>query len=370
MSLVKVSLGEVIDKLSILEIKKNRITDVEKLSHVHNEYEELRRYLSDDIKDLYKKLVDINTVIWNVEDCLHRKEIEKSFDKEFINLARAAYTTNDQRFQIKNTINNLKNSELREQKGYNDKQRKPECLLLLHQGIGDMMICNGLIRHYAETHSVILGIKPQYMDNVRFMFRDLHDVEIFTAQDDPTLVQMVHTRYSHVPVVPVGFFKNSTLSVPDNFCKTFYHDAQVDFSNMYSNFFVVRDDHLEKKLYNDIVAFLGTDQYIVIHDDPSRSIVLDETLINCPAGVGKLYIGKNRCPVEGTTLFDYRLVLENALEFHGFNSNIPFMIDLCNIPVKHKFIHTYVRDTDENFVETYHKHGWKSIKKTNVSTIK
>lgn len=362
MTEVKVSLGEIIDKLSILEIKKERILDVKKLEHVHREYDELSHFLTDDLKDLYQELCEVNTVIWNVEDCLHKKEVKKSFDQEFVYLARAAYSTNDRRFEIKNKIN--EKSVLKEQKGYADKKKKPECVLLLHQGIGDIMICNALIRYYSEQYSVILGIKPQYLDNVKFMFRDIHDIQIFTAKDDQTLVNTVYTKYKNVRIVPVGFFKNSSLTIPENFCKTFYEDAHVNFETMYSHFFVIRDEHLEKKLYDDIVSFLGTDRYIVIHDDPSRNILLDESLITVPDGVAKLYIGKGRCPIEGSTLFDYRLVLERALEFHGFNSNIPFMIDLCNIRIDTKYVHLYARETDENFVEVYLKNGWKSIKGT------
>jgi hypothetical protein len=143
---VKVSLGEIVDKLSILDIKKRKIKHIDKLEHINREFEELSQHV--DVSDkklatLYEKLIHINGIIWNVEDSLHKKEIDKTFDNEFIKLARTAYSTNDIRFQIKNEIN--KNSELKEQKGYNESSvTKPELLLLTHQGIGDIMISNGL----------------------------------------------------------------------------------------------------------------------------------------------------------------------------------------------------------------------------------
>jgi hypothetical protein len=369
---VKVSLGEIVDKLSILDIKKRKIKHIDKLEHINREFEELSQHV--DVSDkklatLYEKLIHINGIIWNVEDSLHKKEIDKTFDNEFIKLARTAYSTNDIRFQIKNEIN--KNSELKEQKGYNESSvTKPELLLLTHQGIGDIMISNGLIRHYSENHRVIIGTKPEYLKNVQFMFRDIHDLRIFTAPNDEILRYLARTQFNNIPSIGLGYFRGQNFGADDlsdeNFCKSFYIDANVNFEYMYSKFFILRDFQREQSLYDEVVKYLNTDKYIVIHDCPGRGIYIDDSLVDCPPGVAKLYIGKDRCPIQGDTIFDYRMVLEKCVAFHGFNSNFPFVIDLWNIPVKTKVIHIYPRHTDKEFATKYHKAGWLSIDKPTV----
>jgi hypothetical protein len=240
---------------------------------------------------------------------------------------------------------------------------KPDLVILPHQGLGDLMTSNGIIRHYSETHRVIVGIKTENLKNAQFMFRDI-DVRFFTAYSDDELRHIVMTQMSNIPRIGLGYFKGNDCRGPfptGNFLKLFYNDANVNFEYMYSKFFVLRDVQKEQKLYNDIVAYLGTDKYIVIHDCPPRGLYIDESRIDFPEGVAKLYIGKDRCPVQGETVFDYRMVLEKCVAFHGFNSVFPVMIDLWDIPVKTKVLHLYSRPTPSNFAAEYHKPGWSSL---------
>lgn len=120
---VPVSVGELIDKLSILHIKLTKITNLEKLVYVNKEFEILynfsSEYLNDsNIENLYHQLIEINNILWDVEDELRILESKKQFDEKFIDLARNVYITNDKRFSIKNQINELTNSEIKEQKDY------------------------------------------------------------------------------------------------------------------------------------------------------------------------------------------------------------------------------------------------------------
>jgi hypothetical protein len=242
---------------------------------------------------------------------------------------------------------------------------RTELVILPHPGLGDLMTSNGIIRYYNETHRLIIGIRNENLKNAQFMFRDI-DVRFFTGSCDEELRYIVMTYFSHIPRIGLGYFKGDNCRGPfptGNFLKLFYNDANVDFEYMYSKFFVLRDVQREQTLYDKIVAYLGTDKYIVIHDCPPRSLYLDETLIDFPEGVAKLYIGKDRCPVQGETVFDYRMVLEKCVAFHGFNSMFPVMIDLWNIPVKTKVLHLYPRPTPSNFASEYHKPGWISIDK-------
>jgi hypothetical protein len=120
-----ISVGELLDKLSILSIKKNRLTNPDKLFQVEKEFSFLyalsTQFLTvKDYFNLYDDLVSINSKLWEIEDKLRVREKHKNFDEEFIELARSVYYTNDERFELKNKINLLSNSEIQEQKSYED----------------------------------------------------------------------------------------------------------------------------------------------------------------------------------------------------------------------------------------------------------
>lgn len=120
---VPVSVGELIDKLSILQVKKTKIVNPEKLKYVSEEFELLygqsKSYFQVEVvKSLYDSLTEVNSVLWDVEDKLRVFESEKKFDQEFIDLARKVYYTNDERFRLKNEINSITSSEIREVKDY------------------------------------------------------------------------------------------------------------------------------------------------------------------------------------------------------------------------------------------------------------
>ena len=120
-----ISVGELLDKLSILSIKKNRLTNPDKLFQVEKDfsflYELSTQFLTvKDYFNLYDDLVLINSKLWEIEDKLRVREKNKKFDEEFIELARSVYYTNDERFELKNKINLLSNSEIQEQKSYED----------------------------------------------------------------------------------------------------------------------------------------------------------------------------------------------------------------------------------------------------------
>ena len=121
--LAPVSLGELIDKITILEIKKIYMSGI-KLKNVNKEIKLLKKILQDtnlniDI-DLINNLKQINNNLWKIEDNIRIKESNQEFDKEFIQLARSVYKENDKRASIKKEINQKYNSELVEEKYYNN----------------------------------------------------------------------------------------------------------------------------------------------------------------------------------------------------------------------------------------------------------
>ena len=123
---VPVSPGEVLDKITILEIKSERMSDPEKVANVRVELALLRetwdRAVTEDdvIRDLHDQLKEINEALWEIEDDIRDKERVKEFDERFIELARAVYFTNDRRSKVKKDLNLHLGSQIVEEKSYQD----------------------------------------------------------------------------------------------------------------------------------------------------------------------------------------------------------------------------------------------------------
>ncbi len=121
---VEVSIGEVVDKVSILSIKLQKMKDAEKLKNVQKEYDTLVEPMTEAgvavDSDEFKKLTEINLQLWEIEDDIRVKEVAGAFDDEFIKLARSVYFTNDDRAAVKKEINLKFGSELVEEKEYVD----------------------------------------------------------------------------------------------------------------------------------------------------------------------------------------------------------------------------------------------------------
>ena len=121
---VQISFGELVDKITILEIKAARVTDATKLAHVRHELAVLLAVwtpLEQDAAEVgavRDELKAVNERLWQIEDSIREKEAGQRFDAEFIALARAVYQTNDRRFALKSRINALLDSGVVEQKHY------------------------------------------------------------------------------------------------------------------------------------------------------------------------------------------------------------------------------------------------------------
>jgi len=128
MSLIQtpVSYGELIDKITILEIKSRQITDPAKLANVRNELDLLNATWANDAAsktDISREradLLNVNETLWDIEDRIRLKERAQAFDQEFIELARAVYFRNDERAAFKREINLKLGSQLVEEKSYQD----------------------------------------------------------------------------------------------------------------------------------------------------------------------------------------------------------------------------------------------------------
>ena len=122
--LVEVSVGELLDKISILEIKQEKIKDPEKLKFINDEHNILKDQLDNNVKSdeklntLFQSLKDINAKLWVIEDDKRQHEKEKDFTEKFIKLSRDVHFLNDDRAKIKLEMNNLTGSKIKEIKEY------------------------------------------------------------------------------------------------------------------------------------------------------------------------------------------------------------------------------------------------------------
>ena len=122
----EISVGELLDKISILEIKQKNIMDEQKIKIISKELESLNYtlkkdvHITDEIKSLYEDLKKINIKLWNIEDGKRDCERNGDFGEKFIQLARSVYIENDQRAKIKNKINKISGSNISEVKSYDE----------------------------------------------------------------------------------------------------------------------------------------------------------------------------------------------------------------------------------------------------------
>ena len=122
--LVEVSIGELLDKLSILEIKQEKIKDADKLKYIHDEYKVLKEQLSinvksdDKLNELFRSLKEINSKLWMIEDDKRMCEKNSDFSEKFIKLSRDVHFLNDDRAKIKLQINDHTGSKIKEIKEY------------------------------------------------------------------------------------------------------------------------------------------------------------------------------------------------------------------------------------------------------------
>ena len=124
---INISVGELIDKITILQIKKEKIADLEKVKKVsyelkllENSFNSLKTSKTEELRDLMNELKIINQKLWAIEDDIRLLEKNNKFNSEFIELARSVYITNDERFEVKNKINKLFSSDVEEVKSYEE----------------------------------------------------------------------------------------------------------------------------------------------------------------------------------------------------------------------------------------------------------
>lgn len=281
--LLEVSLGEAIDKLTILDIKKQKIQD-ERLAFVEKEYnilyKELQHYIVKH-KYYYDILVDINKSIWEKQD-----DFRYSVNTEIKNkLCIEIIDENDRRFRIKKKINNLCNSELKEQKGY----ERRKAFVLSHLGLGDNINCIGAVRYLSTCYDEVYVVcKNKNKNNIEMFYSDDLDIKIMSVENDNNISPKLGFNYHEFLKITEGmdlYLSGAHLYTKqhsgfNNLPYNFYQDFGISY-DVFWKYFHINIPEKSKELYDSVVNngvinnSVKDNKIIFVHNTCSTGTVFD-----------------------------------------------------------------------------------------------
>jgi len=213
-----------------------------------------------------------------------------------------------------------------------------------HQGLGDFLICNAIVRHFAKRHDkVTIPCKFASLASVAFMFRDLPNVYVFGVNGDVEATELARHRERNyrADTLGLGAFGHGPFD-SSRFDQCFYEQAGLDFDLRWTGFEVLRGVP-EKPV--------GDDPYLFMHDDTMRGFEIHRERL--PSG---LLI---EMPYPRTeTIFEFWGLIENAQEIHAINSSFALFADSIPVKAKRKVIHAYARPGGE--IPTF-RNGWEVL---------
>lgn len=212
-------------------------------------------------------------------------------------------------------------------------------IIYQHLGIGDQLICNGLVREIVKGNpndKFYIVTKPTSADTIKFMYRDLKELEVlvlsngdFTFPENPQEVQQL----AYALEAKILYVGHGNEPHNYNFDKAFYAQFNIDFSKRWSSFKVERDLKREQALFDKLEI---TGKYIFVHEDNARGMGINRGIRN---GIRVIKASTDLT----TNLFDYLSLIELATEVHCIESSFLFLIDSFNIDVP-LFAHRYARN--------------------------
>lgn len=258
-----VSIGEALDKLTILDIKCEKIKD-KRRDNCLKEYNELYKILKpyvDQFSYHYRILKEINLIIWNLQENIHK-------DTNLTNTYGKILLENDRRFRMKKKINNIINSSLKEEKGYNLKKS----FIFLHQGLGDHFWCNGAVRYLATCYDeVMVVVKRNNEAVVRSMYLDDPSITFLVIDDDsqlyPFIVKKQFLESQGYTVFSCGYHVTDKEPAIYEFPYSFYDDLNIPREVRTTYFHVMRYNE-SHELYKSM-----NQPYILIHQKSSQKSV-------------------------------------------------------------------------------------------------
>jgi len=206
-----------------------------------------------------------------------------------------------------------------------------------HLGLGDHLITNGLIRTLiVESDKYTMFVKPEYVQSVKFMFRDLPNIEFLEGSADSAIDFLRLNNINNNDVIYAGFHWVDRYG--STFEENFYLQNNVPFENKWSKFYVDRDTKREDDIFE---KYNIKEPYIFLHQDESRGLTIDKNKIPNIKIVEPNQLQTNN-------IFDYSKLIQNAESVHCIESSFLHMIDLMNLN-ENVFLHTYSRVHPEQF---------------------
>jgi len=202
-----------------------------------------------------------------------------------------------------------------------------------HLGLGDHIICNGLVRHIHKNcdNNIILFCYAHNLENLKFMYRDLNRFELKPMSSDAEIDNFITTH--NVLVHKIGFNHLDSYMPKFTFDEAFYKIAGISFVVRFNEFYIERDFQREENVYNELNP--NNEKYIFVHDDSSRGYSID----------------RSRLPTEYKiiendmkySVFDFMKIIENAEEIHMMQSSFKELVNSYRLPKPKIFSHNYVR---------------------------
>jgi hypothetical protein len=339
-----VSLGEALDKLTILDIKLQKISNPARKADVQKEYDllfsSLKNYV-DSFSYHYRILRAVNLIIWEIQDQFHGKD---TTTEEGARLCRQILIENDRRFRVKAKINALANSALREQKGYDVKR----ALVYTHLGMGDMVWMNGAVRYLATAYDEVYVVcKGRYVRNAADMYADDPTIKLLAVEDDAELHPWTEKRklFSEqgFAVYSCGWFAPKEQPAVYDLPNSFYDDMGLPREYRTSYFYVPRTE--AAKL---LAAKYEGRAYIVVHQQSSvQKLPIVATLR--AKGETRLILDLNENhysrdhpdwelaeAVVNKPIIDYTFLIEGAKELHMIESSLYCLASHLNLSAVEK----------------------------------
>jgi hypothetical protein len=221
-----------------------------------------------------------------------------------------------------------------------------------HLGLGDHIICNGMVRYFAETYVIKMPCKKHNVSSVAYMFSDLPNVELIPVDND----YMANSWASFWSakgwnVLMLGEYGRNFRLSEGHFDEIFYRQANISYATKWEKFKVPRRLEGEQKFYQDFYGFKG--DFTFVHEDGKRKYLLRKELLNSSLPVVR--------PDQSFTnnIFDYCWILENATQIDCLDSSFSNLADLLSLKAIVKRIHMYARpDT----VLPLHRQKWEYVK--------
>jgi hypothetical protein len=328
MPTIPISTGELLDRMSILEIKMQRLP-LRKVDECQYEYNQIAcDIFHPDHKYYYDLLLRVNNKIWDLQDRLHHGLGDPIIDYPTI------LDLNDQRFKLKQKINCLVHSDLREQKGYD--QRK--CIVYGHLGMGDMYWMNGAVRFFSTVYDeVIVVTKTNNVSNTALMYQDDPTIKVWPVPFDVKIEDITSHLSEHV-MIACGLASGVGA---ENYPDSFYVDMGLDPSIREIYF------HHANSPESEILASQIEEPHILIHESKSNASIDLSHKFN-PDKQLVLNIGRNIYPEEhryhklaelfvNKPLHCYIDTIERAEELHLIESSLACLaihLNLSNVKTK------------------------------------